>query len=109
MVGDGVKGSPRTNPSGSSTVQDPIQTEAHGRTFRVALTGDFLDGSGKVALGDAGLPLLDEAPFVVYCFLRGQAPDPGDARYWERYYSLDVTADQVAGVNGLVVLRPRVT
>jgi phosphoglycerate dehydrogenase-like enzyme len=76
------------------------------RTFQVALTGDFLDETGRPAYGDAGLDLLSSAPHVRYCYLTEQAPGPGDADYWKRFYSLDVTPEQVAGVHGLVVLRP---
>ena len=78
-------------------------------TFRIALTGDFLDQTGNVAQGDAGLPLLESAPYVAYQFIREQAPAAGDPSYWERFYSLQMTADQIAGVNGLIVLRPYVT
>ncbi|MDR3634796.1 MAG: NAD(P)-dependent oxidoreductase [Isosphaeraceae bacterium] len=78
------------------------------KTFRIALTGDFLDESGAVAQGDAGLPLLAGVAHVEHHFIREQAPTPGDPSYWDRYYSLEVTADQIAGVHGLVVLRPYV-
>jgi phosphoglycerate dehydrogenase-like enzyme len=76
------------------------------RIFHIALTGDYLDETGRPAYGDAGLDLLASAPFVRYRFLTEQAPRPGDASYWRRFYSLEVTAEQIAGVNGLVVLRP---
>src|SRR5262249_38583570 len=76
------------------------------RTFHVALTGDFLDEAGRPAYGGAGLDLLAGAPFVAYRFLAEQAPRPGDTDYWRRFYSLEVTAEQLAGVHGLVVLRP---
>lgn len=76
--------------------------------FRVALTGDFLDESGRPAYGDLGLPLWDEAPFIEYHFLLDQAPRH-DAAYWEKYYSLEVRPSHIAEVEGLVVLRPWVT
>jgi phosphoglycerate dehydrogenase-like enzyme len=76
------------------------------RTFQVALTGDFLDEEGRPAYGGAGLDLLAAAPFVRHRFLTEQAPRPGDPDCWRRLYSHEVTADQLAGVNGLVVLRP---
>jgi phosphoglycerate dehydrogenase-like enzyme len=78
------------------------------RIFRIALTGDFLDQAGKVAQGDAGLALLNGVPFIEHHFLLEQAPSPADPAYWERFYSLEVTAPQIAGVHGLVVLRPYV-
>jgi phosphoglycerate dehydrogenase-like enzyme len=73
------------------------------------LTGDFLDATGKVAQGDAGLPLLEGVPYVEHQFIREQAPAPDDPSYWDRFYSLEVTAEQIRRVNGLVVLRPYVT
>ncbi len=76
--------------------------------FRIAYTGDFLDQSGRVAVGDAGLPLLAGLPFVSHRFLTEQAPKEGDASYWERFYTLEVTPEQIAGIDGLVVLRPSV-
>jgi phosphoglycerate dehydrogenase-like enzyme len=76
------------------------------RIFQLALTGDFLDETGKVAIGDAGLGLLAGAPHIRHRFLSEQAPRPGDADYWKRFYSLEVTPEQVAGLDGLVVLRP---
>jgi phosphoglycerate dehydrogenase-like enzyme len=77
-------------------------------TFHIALTGDFLDDTGQVAYGDIGLTRLDAEPAVQYQFLADQAPQPGDATYWDRFYSLAVTAEHIAEVDGLVVLRPRV-
>jgi len=76
------------------------------RTFRVALTGDFLNEVGRPAYTESGFDLLAAAPYVRYHFLTEQAPRPGDAGYWQRFYALEVTADQVAGVDGLVVARP---
>lgn len=78
------------------------------RKFRIALTGDFLDEAGNLPYGDAGLPLLEGVPFIQYRFLTEQAPVAGDAGYWERFYSLEVTPEQVQGIDGLVVLRPAV-
>src|SRR5207249_1446407 len=76
------------------------------RTFYVALTGDFLDADGRVAIGDAGTALLASRPSVRHRFLTDQAPRPGDGDYWNRFYSLEVSPEQLAGVNGLIVLRP---
>jgi phosphoglycerate dehydrogenase-like enzyme len=74
------------------------------RIFHVALTGDFLDETGRPAYGDTHLLL--SCPYLRARYLTEQAPRPGDAGYWKRFYSLEVTPEQVAGVNGLVVLRP---
>jgi phosphoglycerate dehydrogenase-like enzyme len=76
--------------------------------FHVALTGDFLDATGRIAIGDAGTGLLASRPNVRHRFLTDHAPRPGDADYWKRFYSLEVTPQQLAGVDGLIVLRPHV-
>jgi phosphoglycerate dehydrogenase-like enzyme len=76
------------------------------RIFRVALTGDFLNASGSLANGDAGLSRLAAAPFIRYGFLADLAPRPGDASYWSRLYSLEVTPEHIQDVDGLIVLRP---
>jgi phosphoglycerate dehydrogenase-like enzyme len=79
------------------------------QTFHVAYTGDFLDASGASAYGDIGRSLLDRAPHIRYHFLMDQAPRGDDPDYWRRFYSLEVTAEQIAAVHGLIVLRPRIT
>ena len=76
------------------------------RTFRIALTGDFLGENGESAYGDLNLPALAAAPFIKFQFLTRQSPRPGDPGYWSRFYSLEVTADDLRNVDGLVVLRP---
>ena len=79
------------------------------RKFRVALTGDFLNEEGGCAYGDTGLPILESKPYIDYHFLHDQAPQPGDPTYWQRFCSLEVKPEHIAGVDGLVVLRPKVT
>jgi phosphoglycerate dehydrogenase-like enzyme len=78
------------------------------RIFELALTGDYLDESSRLAYGDAGLDRLFASPLVRHRFLTEQAPRAGDADYWKRFYSLEVTAEQLAGLDGIIVLRPRV-
>jgi phosphoglycerate dehydrogenase-like enzyme len=78
------------------------------RVFRLAFTGDFLNAQGKPAYGDLGLPLLEGKPFLHYRFLADQVPAPGDPAYWQRFYSLELGPEHLAGVDGLVVLRPAV-
>jgi phosphoglycerate dehydrogenase-like enzyme len=78
------------------------------RQFRIAFTGDFLGPEGKSAYGDIGRSLLDAAPHVRYRFLTDQAPTPGDPDYYTRFYSLEVTAEHLVDVDGLIVLRPHV-
>lgn len=75
-------------------------------TFRVAFTGDFLNVEGAYAYDPIGVTLLEQDSSIAYHFLSGQTPRAGDADYWSRLYSLEVSADQIAGVNGLIVLRP---
>ena len=76
------------------------------RTFRVALTGDFLKADGSSAYGDIRLDLLERAPFIRYGFVKDHAPRPDDPGYWNRLYSLEVAPEHIADIDGLVVLRP---
>lgn len=63
--------------------------------FRVALTGDFYDAAGQLKYRDIGLDLLKSAPEIdLHCF--------ADHRP-------EIEPDQLAGVNGVIVLTPRVT
>lgn len=79
-----------------------------GLTFRVALTGDFLDETGQPAYGDLGLPLWRDVPSIRYHFLRDHAPRD-DADYWPNLYSMEVQPHHLADIDGLIVLRPWVT
>ena len=76
------------------------------RTFHLALTGDFLNLEGSSAYGDIRLDLLRKAPFIRYDFIRDHAPRQADPGYWDHLYSLEVTPDHIADIDGLVVLRP---
>jgi phosphoglycerate dehydrogenase-like enzyme len=76
------------------------------RIFRVVFTGDFLNEQGTSAYGDLNLAPLEKAPQIQCHFLTEQAPKGGDAAYWDRFYSLEVTPAQIRDVEGLVVLRP---
>jgi phosphoglycerate dehydrogenase-like enzyme len=78
------------------------------RTFRIAFTGDFLNEDSHGAYGDMGLDRLGRVPYVAYRFLKEHTPRRGDPSYWERFYSMQVTAEQVRDTDGLVVLRPGV-
>jgi hypothetical protein len=49
--------------------------------FRIRYTGDSLDETGAVGVGDIALDLYDGVPFADIDVLRDQAPAPGDARY----------------------------
>jgi phosphoglycerate dehydrogenase-like enzyme len=78
------------------------------RTFRLALTGDFLDESGALAYGESGLDRLGSIPFIQHQLLDDLAPRPGDRTYWERLYALEVRPEHIRDVAGLIVLRPAV-
>jgi phosphoglycerate dehydrogenase-like enzyme len=78
------------------------------RPFRLAYTGDFLNEDGSYAYGDMSLALLRDKPFIQFHILTDLAPQPGDATYWQRFYSLEVKPEHVADLDGLVVLRPHV-
>lgn len=78
------------------------------RPFRLAYTGDFLNPDGTPAYGDMSLALLRDRPFIRFHVLTDLAPQPGDASYWTRFYSLEVNPEHVADLDGIVVLRPRV-
>jgi phosphoglycerate dehydrogenase-like enzyme len=75
-------------------------------TFEIGITGDFLNEQGRDAYGGLPLTRLDAAAGVHYRFMTELAPRPGDAEYWNRFYSLEVTAAQLAGLDGLILLRP---
>lgn len=75
-------------------------------TFRIAMTGDYLDATGAVAYGDVGLDLLGGCPFVRRHFVTDLAPRLGDAAYWSRLYSLEVAPTHIVDVDGLILLRP---
>jgi phosphoglycerate dehydrogenase-like enzyme len=81
------------------------------RTFRLAIGGDILNERGEDACG--GLPLadLDAAQHIRYHFTLDHAPRPGDKGYWQRFYSLaispnDLASDDGHGIDGLILLRP---
>lgn len=76
------------------------------REFRLALTGDFLNEAGESAYTDIGLDQLREAGNICCHFLRDQAPAPGDAHYYDHFYSLEVCAHHIRDIDGLIVLRP---
>lgn len=74
--------------------------------FRVALTGDFLHEKAGNPSVDIGLGLLDSEPRINYRFIDDHVPKRGDASWFDRMYSLEVTPQHIAAVDGLVVLRP---
>lgn len=63
--------------------------------FRIALTGDFYDPAGHLQFPDIGLDALRDVRGITVSAL----PE----------VRTDIGADQLAGVNGVIVLKPRVT
>jgi phosphoglycerate dehydrogenase-like enzyme len=74
--------------------------------FKVFFTGDYLDESGAVKYGDIGLDALANSGCVETGFLLDQKPSPCDSTYLDRLYSLQITPEQVAQANGIVIFRP---
>lgn len=62
--------------------------------FRVALTGDFHAADGRLHYADIGLNLIDRKGFTIQRFVEHRP---------------EIGADQLTGVNGVIVLTPRVT
>ena len=76
------------------------------RTFNVIYTGDYLDEDGEVAYGDIGQTLLEAKPWITCSFLLEQKPVKGQAEYWDRVYSLEISPRHIAEANALVIFRP---
>lgn len=76
------------------------------KTFRVAITGDYLNVAGDLSYsGEMGFGLLDK-PYIDRHFIREQAPSAGDPTYWDRLYHLETPSSAITGVDAVVVLRP---
>lgn len=65
------------------------------RTFRVVFTADFFDGGGQPKFRDYGLSVLDEYPAIEV------------SRFDE--HRAEITPEQIADAQGVIVLTPRVT
>ncbi len=76
------------------------------RTFRIAFTGDFLNSEGDRAYPTEGLDQLERSAHIRYHYIEDQRPGRDDPDYWRRFYSLEVRAEHIRDVDGLVVLRP---
>lgn len=63
--------------------------------FRVALTADFYDAAGAPKFADLGLGVFNNASHITVSPFAEHRPE--------------ITPDQLAGVNGVIVLTPRVT
>lgn len=78
------------------------------RKFHLAFSGDFLNPQGADACGELPLDRLTDSGLVEYHFLQSQAPQPGDAEYYRRFYTLVTAGADLAGLDGFVVIRPAV-
>ena len=74
--------------------------------FKLYFTGDYLDVAGTVKYGDIGLAALKTSEFIKTGFFVDQKPAAGDATYLDRLYSLQITPENVASANGIVIFRP---
>jgi phosphoglycerate dehydrogenase-like enzyme len=74
--------------------------------FRLGITGDFLSEQGTDACGGLPLDRLSADPNIAWDFIRAHAPRPGDAAYWQQFYSLEVLPEQLANLDGIIILRP---
>lgn len=74
--------------------------------FHVNYTGDYLDVHGALAVPDIALDTYQGHPAIRPGFLATQRPQPGDASYWERLYSLEVSPADVADSDAIVTFRP---
>ena len=74
--------------------------------FQLRYTGDYLAPDGSLAIPDIALDLYAPHPAIHVDFLRSQAPQPGDSGYQNRLYSLELTADDIAEADGIVIFRP---
>jgi phosphoglycerate dehydrogenase-like enzyme len=69
-------------------MSDPVR-------FHVALTNDFYDTQGQLKYSDIGLSLLESAPSMSVKSFATHQPE--------------IQPEQIAGVNGVIVLTPKVT
>lgn len=76
------------------------------RTFRLAITGDYLDEHGQIAYGDVGFDAILNCPFIAPHYIMDHAPGADKTDYWDNLYAMEVRPEHLRGVDGLVVLRP---
>jgi len=76
------------------------------RTFRLAITGDYLDAQGKIAYGDIGFSAIETCPFIDHHYIADHMPSANDPAYWDRLYSMEVMPAHLRDMDGLIVLRP---
>jgi len=76
------------------------------QTFKLAITGDFLKADGTSAYGDLGYAAVESCPYIEHHYIMDHAPKADDPSYWDNLYSMEVKAEHLRGMDGLVVLRP---
>ncbi|MCC6611948.1 MAG: dehydrogenase [Anaerolineae bacterium] len=76
------------------------------QTFRLAITGDYLDAQGNSAYGDIGFSAIETCSFIDHHYIADHIPNPSDPAYWDRLYSMEVKPAHLRDADGLVVLRP---
>ncbi|MBI1282587.1 MAG: dehydrogenase [Anaerolineaceae bacterium] len=76
------------------------------RPFHLAITGDFLNEQGTSAYGDLGFGAMESCPFIDIHYIMEHAPRANDPSYWDNLYSMEVKAEHLKGMDGLIVLRP---
>jgi phosphoglycerate dehydrogenase-like enzyme len=74
--------------------------------FHVNYTGDYLDEHGALAVPDIALDVYEGEAAIRLGYLTAQSPRPGDATYWDRLYSLEISAEDVARSDAIVIFRP---
>lgn len=74
--------------------------------FRILYTGDYLNLEGKLTVPSLEAELFADKPWMQYDFLRDQSPQPGEASYWDRLYSLEVQPHHIKEANAIVIFRP---
>lgn len=76
------------------------------RTFRLAITGDYLNEHGQSAYGDIGFGPIEACPYIDHHYITDHAPRANDPSYWDDLYSMELKPQHLRGIDGLVVLRP---
>jgi phosphoglycerate dehydrogenase-like enzyme len=75
-------------------------------TFKLAITGDFLNEHGQSAYGDLGFAAIESCPFINIQYIMDHAPRANDQTYWDNLYSMQLSAAHLRDIDGLIVLRP---
>ncbi len=75
-------------------------------TFRLAITGDYLNEHGQSAYGDIGFSAIETCPYIDHHYITDHAPRANDPSYWDDLYSMELKPAHLRGIDGLIVLRP---